>query len=197
MPRLPIRPLSIALLAAVLLIPSAQATAVEYRIDPAQTVVSFEVRYLGIARERGEFNGASGTVALDAWAGKGRIDIVIDARSLRAGNDAKERFLRGRGLFNVEQFPEIVYRAERMVFAAGEPQRIEGELTLLGVKRSVPLTVTRYDCALEGFPSRQRCTMAATATFRRSAFGMTGYSAFTSDEVKLAIQAQGVRSSGR
>lgn len=193
MPRLPIRLLCRATLAALLLTACAHATALEYRIDPAQTVVTFEVRYLGVARERGAFNGTSGTVALDARAESGSIDIVIDARSLLAGNAAKERFLRGRGLLNVEQFPEIVYRAERVLFSAGEPERIEGELTLLGVKRTVPLTVTRYECAQETLPLRQRCTIYAAATFRRSAFGMTGYSALTSDEVKLAIQAEGVR----
>lgn len=193
MPRLPIRLLCTATLAAHLPTACAHATALEYRIDPAQTVVSFEVRYLGFARERGEFNSAYGTVALDAGAGNGWIDIVIDARSLQAGSQAKERFLRGRGLLNVEQYPEIVYRAERVVFAAGEPARIEGELTLLGVTRSVPLTVTHYDCARESLPLRQRCILSAAATFSRSAFGMTGYGALTSDEVKLAIQAEGVR----
>ncbi len=192
MPRLPIRLLCRATLVAHLLMACAHATALEYRIDPAQTVVTFEVHYLGVARERGTFNDASGTVALDAGAGSGSFDIVIDARSLRASNAAKERFLRGRGLLNVERFPEILYRAERVVFAAGEPERIEGELTLLGVKRLVPLTVTRYECARETLPSRQRCTMYAAATFSRSAFGMTAYSALTSDEVKLAIQAEGV-----
>lgn len=155
-------------------------------------MVAFEVRYLGFARERGEFNSATGTVALDARAGNGQVDIVIDARSLVAGNGAKERFLRGRGLLNVDRFPEILYRAERVIFAGEEPERIEGELTLLGVKRSVPLTVTRYDCGRESLSFRQRCTMYASATFSRSAFGMTGYSAITSDEVKLAIQAEGV-----
>jgi polyisoprenoid-binding protein YceI len=192
--RLPLKALSRAALVAHLLTACAHATGVDYRIDPARTVVSFEVRYLGFARERGQFGETKGLVTLDTRAGDGRIDIVIDARSLHAGNEVKERFLRGPGLLDVERFPEIHYRAERVSFAAGGPGRIEGELTLLGVRKSVPLTVRRYHCARDRFPLRERCVMSAAATFSRSAFGMTGYSAFTSDEVKLAIQVEGVRS---
>jgi polyisoprenoid-binding protein YceI len=184
--------LSLATLGVLLSSRALPATA-EYRIDPARTLVSFEVRYLGIARQRGTFNGAHGAVALDAGTGRGHVDIVIDARSLEAASHAMEDFLRGRDLLNVEHYPEIRYRAERVVFAAGTPQRIEGELTLRGVKRSVPLRVTHYDCARSDDALRERCTMDATATFSRSAFGMTSYRTLTSDEVTLAIQAEGVR----
>jgi polyisoprenoid-binding protein YceI len=161
-------------------------------MDPARTVVSFEVRNLGLSVQHGRLYGATGTVALDAEAGSGRIDIVVDARSIETGNEATEKFLRGQGLLDVEQYPEIAYKAERVVFANGEPERIEGELTLLGVTRSVPLTVAHYGCTRGTLPARERCTIDATASFRRSAFGMTRYRALISDEVKLAIRAEGV-----
>ena len=74
-----------------------------------------------------------------------------------------ENFLRGRGLLNVEQYPEIAYKAERVVFAYGEPQRIEGELTLLGVTRSVPLTVSRVRLHTLVLLVRQRCMINAKA----------------------------------
>lgn len=181
-------------LAASLFIPFAGATAAEYTIDPAHTVVSFEVRNLGIHSQRGTFKGANGTVALDAQTGNGRIDIVVDARSIESGSPAMENFLRGRSLLDVERYPEIAYKAAHVLFVNGEPERIEGELTLHGVTRSVYLTVTRYGYASRDASPVQRCIMAATATFRRSDFGMTRYRVLTSDEVKLAIQAEGVPS---
>lgn len=179
-------------LATALIMSGARATAAEYAIDPARTVVSFEVRSPGSSVQRGTLHGAIGTVGLDPWAGSGWIDIVVDARSIETGNKVTENFLRGRGLLNVEQYPEIAYKAERVVFAYGEPQRIEGELTLLGVTRSVPLTVSEYACTPRVLLVRQRCTIDANATFKRSEFGMTRYTTFTSDEVKLAIRAEGV-----
>lgn len=162
--------------------------ATDFTIDPARTLVSFEMRSLGIT-QRGEFNRAAGTVTLDSAEERGELDIVIDARSLKAGSEATAKFVRGPSMLNTAAHPEIAYRAHRIVFAAGRPTRIEGELTLLGVTRAVALEVSNYDCTDQ---LDQRCTIVASANVKRSAFGMTRYMMFASDNVKLAIQAEGV-----
>ncbi|MGH8241002.1 MAG: YceI family protein [Steroidobacteraceae bacterium] len=173
-------------LAAMASVPRTQAAISEYTIDPTRTEVSFEVRNLaGIASQRGRFSGATGIVALDAVDQRGSVDIVIDARSLEAGNEAVARFMRGESLLNVEEYPHITFKAVRVVFQDGRPSRIEGELTMRGVTRGLALSVTEYGCRHE------RCRMDAIATFKRSDFGMTRYMTFTSDEVKLAIRTEG------
>jgi polyisoprenoid-binding protein YceI len=166
---------------------SSQA-ATEFTIDPSRTLVSFEMRSLGTT-QRGEFNRAAGSVMLDSTEERGELDIVIDARSLKASSEAAAKFVRGPSMLNTAVHPEIAYRAQRIVFAEGRPMRIEGELTLLGVTRSVALDVSRYDCQGE---VDQRCAIVASASVKRSAFGMTRYMMFASDDVKLAIQAEGV-----
>jgi polyisoprenoid-binding protein YceI len=173
--------------------PRTHAVASEYTIDPTRTVVSFEVRNLaGISTQRGKFNGATGSVALDAEEQSGRVDIVIDARTLEAGNAAIEKFMRGQSLLDVEEYPEITFRALRVQFQDGEPHRIEGELTLRGVTKALALTVTDYGCKRgRAGVEQQRCKMDAVATFKRSEFGMTRYLTFTSDEVTLAIRTEG------
>lgn len=165
---------------------TAVASPRHYTIDPSQTTVSFEVRKLGLSRQSGEFNSVAGTVAFDAEAGDGSIHIAVDTRSIRAGSEMAEKFLRGPSVLNVEEYGEIEYRAERIVFVDGKPDRIDGELTLLGVMRAVSLKVTGYTCPASA-TSAHRCTLDATAVFRRSDFGMTSYMAVISDEVKLAI----------
>jgi polyisoprenoid-binding protein YceI len=172
------------LLALGALLSHTNSGATEYTIDPARTLVSFEMRSLGTI-QRGEFSRAAGTVELDCDEERGALAIVIDARSLKARSEATTKFVRGPSMLNTEAHPQIEYRAQRIVFAGGRPARIEGELTLLGVTRSVALDVSSYDCIDE------RCAIAATANVKRSAFGMTRYMMFASDEVKLAIQAEG------
>ena len=83
---------------------------------------------------------------LDSAEERGELDIVIDARSLKASNEATAKFVRGPSMLNTAAHPEIAYRAQRIVFSQGQPARIEGELTLLGVTRSVALHVSSYDC---------------------------------------------------
>ena len=95
-------------------------------------------------------------------------------------------------MLNTAAHPEIAYRAHRILFTAGRPTRIEGELTLLGVTRAVALDVSNYGCTGQ---LDQRCTIVASTSVKRSAFGMTRYMLFASDDVKLAIQAEGVSGS--
>lgn len=166
----------------------ANSRAAEYILDPSRTLVSFEMRSLGTT-QRGEFSRATGTVTLDSAEERGEIDIVIDARSFRANTEATAKFVSGPSLLNTAVHPEIAYQAQHIVFSGGRPARIEGELTLLGVTRPVALNVSDYDCNGE---VDERCTLVATAYVKRSAFGMTRYRMFASDEVKLAIQAEGV-----
>ena len=166
----------------------ASSHATEFTLDPSRTLVSFEMRSLGTT-QRGELSGATGTVTVDSAEERGEIDIVIDARSLKANTAATAKFVSGPSLLNTAMHPEIAYQAQHIVFSGGRPARIEGELTLLGVTRPVALYVSDYDCNGE---VDERCTLVATAYLKRSAFGMTRYRMFASDEVKLAIQAEGV-----
>jgi polyisoprenoid-binding protein YceI len=167
---------------------NASSHATEFTLDPSRTLVSFEMRSMGTT-QRGEFSRAAGTVLLDCAGERGELDIVIDARSLKARSEATAKFVRGPSMLNTAVHPQIAYRAQRILFSAGRPTRIEGELTLLGVTRSVALEVSSYECAAQG---DQRCAIAATTSVKRSAFGMTRYMMFASDDVKLAIQAEGV-----
>ena len=172
------------------LLAHSRAGATEYTLDPSRTVVTFEMRSLGTL-QRGGFSRTAGTVVLESSQERGEVDIVIDARSLEASNAATTKFMRGPSMLNTQAHPEIAYRAEHVVFLHGKPARIEGELTLLGITRSVALQISSYDCDGES-SQRERCAIVATADVNRSDFGMTHYMLLAADDVRLAIQAEGV-----
>lgn len=92
-----------------------------------------------------------------------------------------------------KQFPEIVFRSTAVSFAQGKPEKIDGELTFLGVTKPVTITVLSYNCTRKPFLIRLTCGMDATTTIRRSEFGMSSLLSFVSDEVKLLIQAEAIR----
>jgi polyisoprenoid-binding protein YceI len=165
-------------------------SAERYTIDSARTVVSFEVHSFGAFRQRGRFVRSSGRVSMDPRADEGMFDVLIDARSVQAANGAELRILRGAGFLDVEEFPEISYKARHVMFFDGEPIRVEGALTLLGVSHAVPLTVSSYHCAESADGPPRRCMLDATAMFRRSWFGMTGSVPFAGDRVRLVIHAE-------
>lgn len=165
----------------------ARASAAQYMLDSSCTSVAFEVRTFGAAR-RGTVTGASGTIRLDEAAASGSLEVLFDARSLDAESVSLRRILRSASLLDVERYPEIAYRAQHIKLADGALHTVDGQLTLRGVTRPVVLTVTAARCPqLANAPAS--CRLTATATFRRSDFGMTKYRSLASDEVKLVVSA--------
>jgi YceI-like protein len=98
--------------------------------------------------------------------------------------------MRGAGFLDVEKFPEIAYKSEHVSFYDGEPIRVDGELTLVGVTCPVPLRVYSHHCTDPVDLELQRCMMDATAIFRRSEFRITGSMPLAGDKVRLAIHVE-------
>lgn len=177
------------------LLGQAMATAApqDFVIDPAHTYVTFEVSHLGISTQRGRLGNAAGTATLDAVKGVGQLAITLDARALSTGSELMEKLLRGSSWFAAEQYPVISFSTSQITFAAGQPQRMDGMLTLRGVTRPITLNVTHYACTRLPFGVRLTCGLDAQAVLKRSEFGMDSLLAFVGDEIKLLIQAEAVR----
>ena len=169
---------------------SARAAPEEFTIDPQHTYTTFEVNHLGISTQRGRFNDTSGKVIFDPQEGNNNIEIKINAGSVDTGNESMEKLLRSEDFFNTEKYPDILFRAHKVIFNNEKPESIEGELTLLGVTKPVTLNVLGYNCTRKPFLIRLTCGIDATTTIKRSEFGMNSFLSFVSDEVKLLIQAE-------
>jgi polyisoprenoid-binding protein YceI len=173
----------------------ALAATEEFAIDAGHAFPTFEVKHLGIATQRGRFNHTSGTVMLDRDAGVGSVDVVIDARTIDTGNELLDKLLRGPTFFDTEKYPEIRYKATQVSLIEGKPSIVDGELTLLGVTKSVPLEVSGLQCTRKPLLVVLRCGVDMKTTFRRSDFGMSAMESFVADEVTILIQAEAVRKS--
>ncbi|HEX4943363.1 MAG TPA: YceI family protein [Usitatibacteraceae bacterium] len=177
----------------VLLATPALAASEEFVVESAHTYPSFEVSHLGISTQRGRFEHTSGRILLDREAGTGTIEVVIDTPTISTGNRVLDAMLKGEDFFNVERFPAMTFRARSMEFEGGEPKRATGELTLLGVTRPVEMSFVGFACTRLPFLVRLTCGADVVAKIKRSDFGMTAYSAFVGDEVRLEIQVEAVK----
>lgn len=181
------------LVASLLIAAAGSATAQTYQIDPGHTYPSFEADHLGISFWRGKFNKTTGTVSLDRAAKTGTLDIQIDAASIDFGHDKMNEHARAKDMFNVEAFPTITYKAKSMKFEGDNPVRVDGELTLLGVTKPVPLTIDKFKCIHHPMYKREVCGGNAVAEFNRADFGLNYALPRFSPQVKLAIQVEALR----
>jgi polyisoprenoid-binding protein YceI len=160
------------LFAALCLSAAASATPVNYTIDPAHTYPSFDADHMGMSTWHGKFNKTSGTIALDKAAGRGSVDIVIDASSIDFGLDVMNSKARSAELFDTTRFAQITYKGTLENFANGKPTRVAGELTLHGVTKPVELKIVSFKCMAHPMLKRDWCGADAEATINRAAFGI-------------------------
>lgn len=164
-----------------------------YNIDPNHTFPSFEADHLGISVWRGKYTKTSGKVTLDRAAKTGTLDIVIDAKSIDFGHEKMNNHARSAEMFNVEKFPEVTYKSKSLKFDGDKLVSVDGELTLMGVTKAVPLTVKSFKCIQHPMLKREVCGADVTAEFKRSDFGLNYGLPRFSPEVKLAIQVEAVK----
>lgn len=170
------------------------AQPLSYTLDPEHSQPVFEVKHIGISTYRGKLTKIAGKIVLDHEAKSGSVDITIDPGEVLTGSRQLDRILQGEDFFQTESYPVATYKATRVVFEGGAPRRIEGDLTLRGVTRALALSVDSFKCTKHPiFAWREVCGAEASATLKRSEFGMTRYQSSVGDEVKLLLSVEAFR----
>jgi len=175
-----------------LLLASANAIALEtYVIDGTHTTPMFEIRHMNMSRQRGFFTETMGTIKLDRAAKSGSIDVVVSTGSVVTSSRVLTDVLKRRDWFDTEQFPAMRYTSSALSFDGDVPVAADGQLTLLGITRPVVLAIADFHCGTHLVYRRAMCSAEATATIRRSDFGMTaGLPSVAGDEVRLVIPVE-------
>ena len=174
-------------LLACLALPAAAADLV---IDDSHTYASFEVDHMGFSTQRGLFRETSGTLRFDAAARSGNVEVRIATASLDTGHRRRDEALRGATWFNVENFPDIIFRSEQFIFEGELLTAVDGKLVMLGEIRPLRLEITRFKCGFNLAVGKQGCGADARGVLRRSDFGMHTGVPFVGDEVRLNIQVE-------
>jgi polyisoprenoid-binding protein YceI len=174
---------------------SALAAPATYNVDPSHTYPSFEADHFGgLSKWRGKFDKSSGTIVLDKDAGKGSVNIKVDASSIDFGNAKLNEHARSAEMFDVAKFPDASYKGTLENFKAGVPSQVKGELTLHGVTKPVNLTIRQFKCMINPMSKKEVCGADAAGTVNRSDFGIDyGAKYGFNQEVKLQIQVEGIR----
>ena len=172
---------------------AAGAFAESYTVEPRHTSVVWAVNHLGTSTYRGKFNKTSGKVVLDTAAHTGSVDITIDATGLLTGDPQLDKHLAAEDFFNVPKFATVTFKSTKVDFNGATPSKIEGNLTLLGVSKPVTLTVTSFNCKMHPAFKKDYCGADATATIKRTDWGIKYGVPNVGDEVKLDIQIEAIK----
>lgn len=164
-----------------------------YTIDSRHTFPSFEISHLGFSIQRGRFDRTTGKVRLDPEAGTGSIDVVVDTASINTGLAELEDHLRGEDFFDAAHYPKISFSSKELKFKGDELVAADGFLTLHGITKPVSLTIDHFHCGINMISLKHVCGANATASIKRSDFGVDKYVPMLADDVKIIIQVEAVK----
>lgn len=182
-----------ALLSAALALASTVAIAapVTYKIDPNHTDVVARWSHFGFSHPIANFLQADGTLVYDAAKPTAsRVEVTLPLAGLDAQVPDLTEHLRSADFFDAAQFPNATFKSTS-VKAAGKGKLIViGDLTIKGVTKPVTLNVTFNKAGVHPLGKREAIGFDATATVKRSEFGLGAYVPNVSDEVTLTITTE-------
>lgn len=185
-----IRLLSAAALLAFAVAP-AFAAPVTYKLDPSHTNVIAQWNHFGFSNPFANFGNVEGTLVYDAAnIGNSSVQVTLPLSGLEAFTPKFNEHLRSADFFDAAKFPNATFKSTR-VEAAGEGKlKVSGELTITDITRPVVLDVTLNKAGEHPMKKVPAIGFDATATVKRSDFGVGAYAPMVSDEVALKITTE-------
>jgi polyisoprenoid-binding protein YceI len=167
-----------------------------WTIDPVHSEVGFSVRHMMVSKVRGRFATFSGKLVTGENPLVSSVTAEIDLASIITGSEQRDQHIRSADFFEVETYPTMTYRSTGVRQDGGEFV-IDGELTLKGVTKSVPLTLELNGFGPDPFGGT-RAGFTATGELSRSDFNvsfnapMANGGAVVADKISLSLEIEAV-----
>jgi polyisoprenoid-binding protein YceI len=167
-----------------------------WTIDPVHSEVGFSVRHMMVSKVRGKFGKFSGELVTAENPAESSVTAQIDLSSIDTGAEQRDAHLRSPDFFDTENHPVMTYRSTA-IRAKADGYVIDGELSLKGVTKNVPL-----ELEINGFGpdpyGGTRAGFTGKAEINRQDFGVNWNAALetggvvVSDKVSIHLEIEAV-----
>jgi polyisoprenoid-binding protein YceI len=167
-------------------------------IDPARSEVSFSVRHLMVSKVRGRFARFSGELVAGDDPLDSSVEATVDIASIDTSSADRDAYLRSADALDLERYPSLTYRSTG-IHADGDGYVVEGELTLRGVTRSVPLALEVHGFVPQSPFGDSRVGFSARAEISRKDFGISfdapieGGGIVVGDKIQIDLEVEAIR----
>lgn len=167
-------------------------------IDPTHSEVSFSVRHLMVSKVRGRFARFSGELVTGNDPVDSSVEATVDLASIDTNSEDRDAHLRSPDFLDVERYPSLTYRSTE-IRADRDGYVVDGELTLHGVTRSVPLALEVHGFLPESPFGDSRVGFSARAEISRKEFGISfdapleNGGVVVGDKIQVDLEVEAIR----
>jgi polyisoprenoid-binding protein YceI len=168
----------------------------KWTIDPVHTEIGFSVRHMMVSKVRGRFKEFSGEIITAENPADSTVTADIKTASFTTDNEQRDGHIKSKDFLEAETWPEMTYRSTG-VRPQGGDFVVDGELTLKGVTKSVPLTLELNGFGPDPFGGT-RAGFTATGEINRRDFNvnfsapMENGGVVVADKVTLHLEVEAV-----
>ena len=168
--------------------------ATTYTLEPDYTQGVFRWNHLGFSSPAGQFAQGQGTLEFDrADPTRSSVAVTIPLSTLSTGVPALDDDFRSTDFFDTARFPTATFKSTKVEKGmAVDRLEVTGQLTLHGVTRPIRLEVTVVKIGTNPRSGLPTVGFDASATLKRSDFGLGRYVPQVGDEIQLHLTSQAV-----
>ena len=182
------------LLACAMALPApALAAPTSWRFDPLHTQVWFSADHQGFSHPQGRLRVKEGWFQFDAtdWA-RARVDVLIDLNAVDLGDAKWNAAVKSAAWLDTARWPTARFVSSRVEPIDATHGVIHGELTLRGKTRPVEVAFTLNRIGNDPYAFRRKAGFSASASLRRTEFGMDRYRQVVGETITLRFEIEGL-----
>jgi polyisoprenoid-binding protein YceI len=170
---------------------TAQAAPVSYKMDPNHTNVLFSWNHFGFSNPTANLGLGEGTIVFDDKdAAKSSVDVTLPLAGLDTHVPALDEHLKKPDFFDADKYPTVTFKSTSVQSVGGNKFKVTGNLTVHGVTKPVVLDATLNKSGEHPMMKVQTVGFDATASLKRSDFGVGAYVPNVSDEIQIHITTE-------
>jgi polyisoprenoid-binding protein YceI len=162
-----------------------------YTFDPNHTAVTWHADHFGFSHPVGKFPGITGTLTLDeAHPENSKVQITVAINNADSSIPKLDEHMKSPAFFDAAKFPTATFVSDKVEVTGKDTAKVTGTLTIKGIAKPLVLDVKLNKLAPHPMSNKKTAGISATATVKRSDYGMTFALPGLGDDVPLDIEAE-------
>ena len=171
---------------------SVQAAPVTYKLDPDHTMVLFSWNHFGYSNPTADLGLSEGTLVFDEQhPAQSSVQVTLPLARLDTHVPALDEHLKKPDFLDAGKYPTVTFKSTAVQPLGGNKFKVTGNLTVHGVTRPVVLDATLNKIGPHPMSKAQSIGFDATASLKRSDFGVGAYVPSVSDDITIRITTEG------
>ena len=172
----------------------ARALSDQLTIGSRHGTIDFAIGDSRVFRTSGGFKKWQGKVRVDdSDVPKSSVQVMVDTKSVEMLDPQQTAMLRDADFFDVDQFPQMLFKSTMIDRTGNTNLKVIGDLTLRGITRPMTLDVSVTDRKPDAPAGKRYALFRAEGSLKRSEYGMTKFIDVVGDNVDISIRTDAWR----